>query len=149
MTKARIEMVNQSFPVHKLLRKYYGVRVSDASWTFHCPFPNHPGNDTRKSAKYFSDTNKVYCFTEQRMYSAYDILKMNGVSDKQMIKLISPKIAALSFQDIGKTKISSYNYMRDASKQFLKRGFPVKVLDGPLKEFLQYCKEVLDEAEEN
>lgn len=147
MTNTRREMVNRFFPVPKLLKMYYGIKVSDASWTFHCPFPDHPGQDKRKSAKYFSDTNRVYCFTEQRIYSAYDILRFNGVSDKKMLQLISPKIAEFSLLDNNQVKISSTEFMEEAARQFQKRGASVEVLNKPLKTFLKHCKTVLDEAD--
>ena len=144
LSKLRQDMVNQIYSMPELLWKYYRIRVDSSCWTFHCPFPSHPGNDTRKSAKCFEDSNKVFCFTEQRIYTPYDVLRINGVSDKKLLKAISPKISELSALDTHKVKLPSDEYMEKASKMFMKRGRSVSILRKPLITYLRHCKKVLD-----
>lgn len=76
--KRVIDYINSKYSVQDLLYKLYNIRVS-AGYTFLCPFHD----DSAKSAKLFDD-NHFYCFAESRQYSAYDILKANGVSFSQL-----------------------------------------------------------------
>lgn len=76
----KMEVINRKFSLKKLL-KGYGVDV-DAN-VIYCPF--HPDEMTGKpSAKYHSDTDKLYCFSESKMYTAYHALKLlyNQDTDK-------------------------------------------------------------------
>ena len=142
MNIERQKVVNSLFSVSKLLKKYYGISVTDASLTFHCPFPTHPGKDKRKSSKYFPDTNLIYCFTEQRIFSAYNILRYNGYTDRQLIKIISPHIMECTPMDMS-LELSSDEYMKQQALFFRKKG-DVKVLTKPLRTYLKKCKQELD-----
>lgn len=76
----KMEVINRRFSLRKLLEGY-GVDTS-ANVTY-CPF--HPDEMTGKpSAKYHSDTDKLYCFSESKMYTAYHALKLlyNQDTDK-------------------------------------------------------------------
>lgn len=68
----KMEVINRKFSLKKLLDGY-GVDTS-ASVTY-CPF--HPDEMTGKpSAKYHSDSDKLYCFSESKQYTAYHALKL-------------------------------------------------------------------------
>jgi len=69
-----------------LLRKV-GVYV-DRSQSIWCPFHE----DGRKSAKYYEDSDEVFCFADTKTYRAYDVLKKLGVPDEKIITAIRQKV---------------------------------------------------------
>ena len=74
--------VNAKFDMAALLRQM-GADIPMVPCTLACPFHN----DNRKSAKLFED-NKMYCWTEQRMFGPYDALKALGVSDNKIQRML-------------------------------------------------------------
>lgn len=68
----KVEVINKHYNMGKLLTNL-GYDVSRGS--MYCPF--HPDKATGKpSAKYHSDTDKMYCFSENKMYSSYHVIKL-------------------------------------------------------------------------
>lgn len=68
----KVEVINKKFNMGKLLRNL-GYEIDYGN--IYCPF--HDDESTGKpSAKYHSDTDKLYCFSENKMYSAYHALKI-------------------------------------------------------------------------
>ena len=68
----KIDVINSHFKLSDLLREY-GCYIDGS--TMYCPF--HDDDITGKpSAKYHSDTDLLYCFSENRVYSAYHALKI-------------------------------------------------------------------------
>lgn len=88
------KIVNRVFNMRKLLLAYdSSIYLTDVVTTFCCPFPNHGGPDERKSAKYYADTNEVFCFAERKTYRPYDVLKLMGRSDDDIMAFIRPKLS--------------------------------------------------------
>lgn len=83
LNRRQIKVINQNMNTTALLGSL-GVDIYRLPQTLRCPFHD----DTSKSAKVFPDGH-IYCWTEQRMYGAYDLLKLMGVSDNQMLRLLS------------------------------------------------------------
>jgi hypothetical protein len=155
MDKSKQEVINALFPMPKLLWKYYKIGLGDGNLTFHCPFPNHPlkdksqGKDSRKSAKYFLDTNKVYCFREARHYSSYDIFRIHGVTDAELIKAVFKNGKDFISEDIEVADIiSPEDFLHDISKRFMKGLCSVTEFDAPLKQYLKELMASLDTEEE-
>jgi hypothetical protein len=147
MDRSKQEVINSLFPMPKLLAKYYKVFVSDGNLTFHCPFPEHPGRDTRKSAKYFPDTNKAYCFTEQRIYSSYDILRFKGFSDAELTEVVFKKVGAFIPEDVELDDIiSPQDYLEDVSLAFMRGKCNVRDFNKPLKSYLKALMKSLDKS---
>ena len=68
----KFEAINRKFNLGKLLM---GLGINIHSQTIYCPF--HEDKATgKKSAKYYPDTDKLYCFSETKTYSAYHALKL-------------------------------------------------------------------------
>lgn len=68
----KVEVINKKFNMGKLLRNL-GYEIDYGN--IYCPF--HDDEATGKpSAKYHGDTDKLYCFSENKMYSAYHALKL-------------------------------------------------------------------------
>lgn len=68
----KVDVINSHFKLSDLLREY-GCYIDGS--TMYCPF--HDDDITGKpSAKYHSDTDLLYCFSENRVYSAYHALKI-------------------------------------------------------------------------
>jgi len=148
MDKPKQEIINSMFSVPKLLWKYYRVSIGDGNLTFHCPFPSHPGRDRRKSSKYFPDTNKIYCFTEQRIFSAYDILRLNGISDSELIKTVFKNGRDFVSEDVEpKDIIDPEDFLFDVSKRFHKGLCSVDKFDVPLRQYLKVLMDTLDTEE--
>jgi hypothetical protein len=78
LTKVEIDWLNKNANLIDLVSRYYGVNLQ-VGFTVVCPFHN----DTRKSAKTFSDTS-LYCFTERKVYRPYDVLKQLGWTDERI-----------------------------------------------------------------
>ena len=77
----KFEAINRKFNLGKLL-KGYGLNIDQQ--TMYCPF--HDDHLTGKpSAKYHSDTDKLYCFSESKMYTAYHALKILYNQDMEKI----------------------------------------------------------------
>lgn len=68
----KYEVINRRFNLGKLLRSY-GCDIDGQQ--MYCPF--HMDKLTGKpSAKYHSDTDRLYCFSESKSYTAYHALKI-------------------------------------------------------------------------
>lgn len=68
----KVEVINKRYNLGKLLTNL-GIDISGSN--MYCPF--HPDEMTGKpSAKYHSDSDKVYCFSENKSYSAYHAIKL-------------------------------------------------------------------------
>jgi hypothetical protein len=75
--KDLVALANCNFDFLSLLSQI-GVNNPRIGQVIFCPF--HEDRDTnKKSAKIFS--NAIHCFSEQRQYRSYDILKQLGYSD--------------------------------------------------------------------
>ena len=67
----KMEIINKNFHLGSLL-KNLGIDISNG--TMYCPF--HDDKATGKpSAKYHENTDLLYCFSENKMYSAYHAIK--------------------------------------------------------------------------
>ena len=68
----KVEVINKRYNLGKLLTDL-GLDISGSN--MYCPF--HPDEMTGKpSAKYHADTDLLYCFSENKMYSAYHAIKL-------------------------------------------------------------------------
>jgi len=68
----KFEVINKKFSMYKLLKD---AGCNPDLQVFYCPF--HDDEATGKpSAKYHSDNDTLYCFSESKVYSAYHALKL-------------------------------------------------------------------------
>lgn len=58
-----------------------------------CPFhERHEHGDMRKSARYYMDTNKIFCFTENKVWSPVDLfVEKTGKSWNQVASMLIKK----------------------------------------------------------
>ena len=67
----KMEVINKHFNLGRLLRN---LGMDTSSSNMYCPF--HDDESTGKpSAKYHENTDLLYCFSENKMYSAYHAIK--------------------------------------------------------------------------
>lgn len=67
----KMEVINKHFNLGRLLRN---LGMDTSSSNMYCPF--HDDKSTGKpSAKYHENTDLLYCFSENKMYSAYHAIK--------------------------------------------------------------------------
>ena len=78
-----IRVVNQKFDLPGLLRAMQ-FHIDMVPTTLRCPFHE----DNSKSAKLFED-NRLYCWTCQKQYGAYDALQAMGISDAEIKRKLS------------------------------------------------------------
>ena len=108
----KMDVINHFFRLDSLL-KNLGIEVGNG--TMYCPFHDDETGG-KPSAKYHSDTDLLYCFSENKMYSAYHAVKflyhqdVNRVFDKIWKTL--PKSEKLKFlgnrdSDMGEIKVDS------------------------------------------
>lgn len=128
-------VVNSVCPIEPLLN-LLGVDLSHTgSTTFHCPFPKHPGRDRKKSAQFFPDTNQVYCYTEHWTYRSYDIMKILGYSDNEIMRFILPYLGSI-IEINSDVELPSFNHhMKTMRKKFIQNG-DVSCLRQPVKQYL-------------
>jgi hypothetical protein len=93
MSQGLKKILNTQVNMERVLRQVYGV-VPNHQKAFPCPFPDHGSVDVHPSARYFPDTNEVYCFAEQRTYSVYDVLKATGKTDMELTSFVINKLGA-------------------------------------------------------
>jgi len=109
--------VNKGFNLPALL-KQIDVWVSE-SGSLQCPLHHHesPG----MSAKLFED-NKMWCFTENKMYGAYDILsEIIGIEDSELWKQIKNRPELLDGEDVEvKPLYKDKETVLKLKKQFIK-----------------------------
>lgn len=68
----KVEVINKKYNLRALLTQL-GYDTSGSN--MYCPF--HPDEMTGKpSAKYHEDTDRLYCFSESKSYSAYHAIKL-------------------------------------------------------------------------
>ena len=72
-----IELTNANFNVFKLL-EYVGLHNPHPGQLVYCPFHDDTGGG-KKSGKLFGDA--LHCFSENKQYKSYDILRFIGWSD--------------------------------------------------------------------
>jgi hypothetical protein len=75
------QYINKNFKTQQLLVKFHGIHVA-IDRTFRCPYHD----DNRKSAKLFKDA--FHCWGCGRQYKPYHILKNNGYSFSDMVKMV-------------------------------------------------------------
>jgi hypothetical protein len=81
----KMDVINDKFNMGKLLRAY-GCEIDRS--TMYCPF--HDDEHTGKpSAKYHKETDSIYCFSENKVYTAYHALKiLYGKNINKVFKLV-------------------------------------------------------------
>lgn len=68
----KVDVINKKYNLGKLLE---GLGYDISGSNMYCPF--HPDEMTGKpSAKYHADTDRLYCFSENKSYSAYHAIKL-------------------------------------------------------------------------
>lgn len=68
----KLDVINDNYSLEKMLRNY-GCYIDGS--TMYCPF--HDDDVTGKpSAKFHHDTDTLYCFSENKVYTAYHALKI-------------------------------------------------------------------------
>ena len=82
------QIANQKFNMKKLLKRYDYLDHVGQSHIL-CPFHDDINNP---SARYFEDTDKLYCFTERKLYGAYDMLRKVGLSNKDIIDYLPDNV---------------------------------------------------------
>ena len=85
MTRKEIQWINRNLPLKDFLDEL-NVEIPQNGVIF-CPW--HDNKET-PAAKYYSDSNKVWCFADQKMYGAYDAMKLLGF-DEDKIKSYVPE----------------------------------------------------------
>lgn len=83
-----IKKVNEVISMRDMLVEY-GSDVSPSGLLF-CPFHD---DENKKSAKYFSDSNKMWCFVERKLYGSYDVMKLMGYSDESIERLVGGDVS--------------------------------------------------------
>lgn len=74
-------LINQTWDIALLLKQIDVFTDGREHVQFSCPFPTHPGEDIRPSARYFRRSNDILCFTEQRLFKPLDMLYLLGYDD--------------------------------------------------------------------
>ena len=132
-TKRVVNAVCQMEPLLKLL----GVDLSQTgSTTFHCPFPRHHGRDNKKSAQFFPDTNQVYCYTEHWTYRPYDVMRILGYSDNEIMRYILPYLGSVIITDSDIELPPLSHNLKKTRKKFIQTG-DVSCLRSPVKQYLK------------
>ena len=86
----KFEAINRKYSLKKLLK---GMGLNPDHQNMYCPF--HDDESTGKpSAKYHPDTDKLYCFSESKMYTAYHALKL--LYNQDMDKVFSQVWTSMS-----------------------------------------------------
>jgi hypothetical protein len=140
MKQRNQRIVNSLWRIDPLLLQL-GIDLSNTgSTTFHCPFPDHPGDDSKKSAQAFYDTNSIYCYTEHRTYRPYDLLKILGYSDNQIMRSVIPHLGSIILEDVDFSLPVFSKQIKLSRKKFIQSG-DVTVLHDSV---LSYLREVRD-----
>jgi len=77
------DFVNSRFSLKKTLESQ-GIHVGEGSCSLYCPF--HEDSATgHKSAKFFEETDTIFCYSEHRSFSAFDaFIQIIGITEKQL-----------------------------------------------------------------
>jgi len=97
-----VKLVNSHYNMLDLLRKYINPAIREDS-SILCPFHG----DSRRSAKIYTESNSMYCWTCSKVYRPYDLLKFAGMPDKQ-IYLNLPKNATQQYNIINSIGVKEY-----------------------------------------
>lgn len=93
----KIEVINSHYNMGSLLRK---LGYFTGSSTMYCPFHNDSLTG-KPSAKYHEDTDKLYCFSENKMYSAYHVIKiLYGINPDKVFNDIWYKMSNLERNEL-------------------------------------------------
>jgi len=90
------KLLNSNLKMSKVLKQVYGITPRSAA--FPCPFPDHGSVDVHPSAKFFEESNEVYCFAEQRTYTPYDVLVGAGMTDAQLTSFVLNELGGKHLQ---------------------------------------------------
>jgi hypothetical protein len=133
-------VVNQVVRVDNLLEKYYGLDVNSGSHQIRCPFPTHEGDDQSPSAKFYPESNSVFCFAEQKTFRAYDILKFLGFEDDMIFGQVREYLeeSGVELDKEERKEIQIPESVRSASMKFRKGG-PFSNLIGEIDGFFEQC----------
>jgi hypothetical protein len=134
------KLVNRVIGVDKLLDKYYGLDVTSGSPQIRCPFPTHEGDDESPSARYYPDSNSVFCFAEQRSFTAYDILKFLGFDDDTIFGQVKMYLedSGIEIEPEERKDVRIPDSVIAASVKFRKGG-PFSNLIGEINGFFEQC----------
>lgn len=90
--------INSKYNFGEEYREIFGEELRAGS--VYCPF--HSNTDT-KAARYFEDTNSVYCFSCQRKYSVFDLLMR---FNRQKVEFITENIIVPEISMEDETKVT-------------------------------------------
>lgn len=99
------KIINKFIPMTSLFEKL-GIDYSTHSNMF-CPFHH---NENTPSAHYHTDSNLLWCYSEQRMYGSYNLLKLyftevdtnkiaKGIVEKLGIDEIENQLGTVEYDD--------------------------------------------------
>lgn len=122
----KVEVINKRFNLGKLL-KNLGYRIEIGN--IYCPF--HDDEATGKpSAKYHEDTDLLYCFSENKMYSAYHALKfLYGKDVNDIFRSIWIQMTEMERKEILSRYDSEGNHKITKQEKSLWDVYQEKVLD--------------------
>lgn len=73
-----------------------GIKVPEVG-SMMCPFHD---NEVTPAAKYYSDSNSIFCFTEQRTYGPADAMELVGIDYKEVFKELWSSYSKLKQDDL-------------------------------------------------
>lgn len=134
------KLVNRLIRVDNLLEKYYGLDVTSGSPQIRCPFPTHEGDDQSPSARFYPESNSVFCFAEQRTFTAYDILKFLGFDDDVIFQQVKEYLeeSGVEIEPEERKDIEIPETVISASMKFRKGG-EFSTLIGEINGFFEQC----------
>jgi hypothetical protein len=134
------KLVNRLIRVDNLLEKYYGLDVTSGSPQIRCPFPTHEGDDQSPSARFYPESNSVFCFAEQRTFTAYDILKFLGFDDDVIFQHVTEYLeeSVVEIEPEERKDIEIPETVISASMKFRKGG-EFSTLIGEINGFFEQC----------
>lgn len=94
MTKEQIQWINEKVGMRDLLHEL-GVDIP-RNGVFYCPFHD---NSRTPAAKYYADSNKLWCFAEQKMYHAYDCMRKLEYSNERILAYLPEDLSDFEAKD--------------------------------------------------
>jgi len=128
--------VNAVFSMKRLLLRL-GTRVWRTG-SILCPFHE----DTRRSAKYYEQSDEIFCFAEFKTYRAYDCLRALGASDRDILA----KISRLDIKIESRKRVEYPLFQEDAGLDEAEREYRAGRL--PLAQYLLKIKQTMLVREE-
>lgn len=116
MNRDQKDWVNKYILLEPHLEELLGHDLPQNKMIF-CPF--HPNSDT-KAAKFYEDSNTIYCFGEcNRHYRTYDVLNKIGWTEEEILALVPSDVGPIDKQQI-KYPIVTKEELKGRQENFMK-----------------------------